>query len=206
VGLLALLCLASSGAAASGTYCWSDFPPNQFSTFDFELVASVSGPLPGGGYSYTYTLFRVDHGPRLAYRDLSHFSLRFPCGQRAVTGIHGAASGLVFSGTLGSASIEVSGANGLSEPALQNGCDRFHGLKLTWPGSPDVDGDGISYVDSGDDWVTFSFVADAPPVPGQWLAKGGQMLLDGGAVPVPDCPAPVPSLPVTWGTVKALYR
>src|SRR5262245_29549987 len=127
LGLLAFLSLSAPGARGASAYCWSDFPSNQYLEFDFALTGSVSGMLPGGGYRYTYTLYRIDHGPRRSYRDLSHFSLRFPCGAPAVSGIRGAAGGITFDGPLGAAAIEISDPTGLNEPGLAANCGKFFG-------------------------------------------------------------------------------
>jgi hypothetical protein len=224
--VLVVICAVCGGApAAAGDSivaarpCWETVTPLNASGFDFEISSTVEGPTPGGVYTYTYTLYRIDSG-LTKYKGVSHVSIWFPCGLDAERSILGGASGITMTCREGGCpAVEPGNSNGMAEPILDPGCQQFWGFKLDQCGAqggyfllPHVD--QVSYpFDWMDPFCTITFLGSTPPQMGKWMVKGGELdgedgkLYDAGSVWVPSCLGTAVSAgDATWGAIKALYR
>lgn len=220
VFVTALLLVGLGYGTGLAQTCWDTVTPQSIVGFDFEITSVVEGPSPGGAYTYTYTLYRMDNGLAL-YKGVSHVAFMFPCGMDAQKSIWGGASGITMTCGKGSCPVvELGGTKGMSEPIMDPGCRSFWGFKLDGCGAqggrfllPDVD--EVSYpADLMDPFCTITFKSSAKPEMGKWLVKGGvrdgedgkSKLYDAGDIWVPSCVPPVSADNMTWGRIKVLYR
>jgi hypothetical protein len=223
--VILLYCLLPLPAGAAD--CWDAVSDQHETGFDFVLESAVTGPSAGGGYTYTYRLYRIDQGS-VTYRDPSHFTIRFACDSETALGlIVGGMNGITFSGDDEHVRlVEVSDSPfGFAEPGLGQGC-RTNGIKIHFSsGALKPDGDGVSYpADSDDPVLVISFLSLAGPKDGQFFVKGGrkldpnpgddtgkpdhpvEYLTDGGDAAVPGCRPPVAVHRSSWGVLKQIYH
>ena len=210
-------------AAGDGTLvsrpCWETVTPQNVFGFDFEISSTVDGPTPGGVYTYTYTLYRIDNG-LAKYKGVSHVSIWFPCGLDAERSILEGARGITMTCREGACPmVEPGGNDGMVEPILDPGCQQFWGFKLDECGAEGgyflrPHPDQVSYpFDWMDPFCTITFLSATGPEMGKWMVKGGALdgqdgkLYDTGNIWVPSCLGTAVSTgDATWGAIKVLYR
>lgn len=198
--------------------CWETVEPQNVAGFDFEVTSVVQGPDKSGMYIYTYTVYRIDTGRNVIYRDISHFSFWFPCGPAAeravINGIYGITMTCTDAGHC--PMIEMGDTGGMAEPVMDKSCKKFWGFKIEECTDteekmfllPNLN--GVSYPDDPyDPYCTITFKSGMEPEWGKWLVKGGDGksgLYDSGLIKVPTCIHAVDAGNMTWGEVKTMYR
>jgi len=217
VVVLGVWVLAGQVLAYGPPPCWQTVTPQDVPGFDFEITSVVEGPDKSGLYTFTYTIYRIDHGFVL-YRDISHISFWFPCGPAAEKAVLNGIFGInvACAGAGSCPEIEMGENHGMTEPVMDRDCKFFSGFKLdACLGNGDrsllmPDFDEISFpLDPDDPHCTITFRSRSAPAWGKWLVKGSDGksgLYDAGDIRVPTCIPAVDVGNMTWGAIKVIYR